>query len=109
MLSLGIPSMYPLLDNLLNRICNSETKFKLVCYTYSRYLVNTRRRVKKYVDKYGVLGLTLFVSIPLPVTGIWTGGIAAYLLGYSKMKASLSLLLGGVISNLLVSLTLRVV
>lgn len=47
----------------------------------------------------GFIGLTLFVAVPLPGTGVWTGGaLAAYLLGIEKGQTIPALILGGVLS-----------
>ncbi|MBN1434404.1 small multi-drug export protein [Candidatus Fermentibacterales bacterium] len=39
----------------------------------------TRARAGSKIEKYEALGLTIFVAIPLPVTGAWTGSLAAFL------------------------------
>ena len=49
---------------------------------------------KPKIDKYGQLGLILFVGIPLPGTGAWTGALVASLFDMDLKKASLSILLG---------------
>ena len=49
---------------------------------------------KPKIDKYGFLGLVLFVGIPLPGTGAWTGSLVASLFDMDIGKASLSILLG---------------
>lgn len=49
---------------------------------------------KPKIDKYGFWGLMLFVGIPLPGTGAWTGSLVAALFDMDLKKASLSILLG---------------
>lgn len=49
---------------------------------------------KPKIDKYGQLGLILFVGIPLPGTGAWTGALVASLFDMDLKRASLSILLG---------------
>lgn len=56
----------------------------------------TRRRSSRYVDKFGTLGLLLFVMIPLPVTGAWTGSLAAFLFGI-PLKRALPAIVAGVL------------
>ena len=46
------------------------------------------------VMKYETLGLWLFVAIPLPGTGAWTGSLAAAFLGMRLKKAFPAVLLG---------------
>jgi len=65
------------------------------------------RRTEKQqrtVNKYGFIGLTMFVAIPLPMTGVWTGAIVAYLLGIRKRYAFFALMLGVVCAGVLVTL-----
>jgi len=64
----------------------------------------TRRRIKSKIEKYGALGLMLFVAIPLPVTGAWTGCIAAFLFGIQTRRAFPSILAGVMIAGVIVSI-----
>ena len=41
---------------------------------------------RSQIDKYGYLGLILFVGIPLPGTGAWTGSLLAVMLGLDRKK-----------------------
>ena len=66
-------------------------------WTY--YIDSARERVKSYLNKYGSLGLILFVAIPLPGTGIWTGSIAGYVLGIPPQKLAACTTIGGIIAN----------
>ncbi len=67
---------------------------------YSRLVIRSQKKLKPYVDKYGVLGLALFIGVPLPGSGVYTGGLGAYLLGYrftDYFKASIiGVLIAGV-------------
>lgn len=49
---------------------------------------------KPQIDKYGFLGLVLFVGIPLPGTGAWTGSLIAGLFEMDLKKATISILIG---------------
>jgi uncharacterized membrane protein len=61
---------------------------------FSKYLNSVRQRGKPVVEKYGFLGLTLFVAVPLPITGAYTGTILAWLVGMNWRKAFPSVALG---------------
>ena len=52
------------------------------------------RKNKPKIDRYGILGLILFVGIPLPGTGAWTGALVAALFDMDLKRASISILLG---------------
>ncbi|NIA22765.1 MAG: hypothetical protein GWP03_01145, partial [Proteobacteria bacterium] len=61
----------------------------------------------KIIEEYKELGLMLFVAIPLPVTGGWTGSLVAVLLGLSFWKSLLYIFLGVCVASVIVtSLTL---
>ena len=64
----------------------------------------TRRRAGRNIERYEALGLTIFVAIPLPVTGAWTGSLAAFLFGIPKRLAIPAIALGVAIAGLLVTL-----
>ncbi len=56
------------------------------------------------IRKYESLGLILFVAIPLPMTGAWTGSIAAYLFKLPLRMAVPCIILGILIAGVVVTL-----
>lgn len=56
------------------------------------------------IEKYGYLGLFLFVAIPLPGTGAWTGSLLAVLMGLKPKKSFLFIFLGVLTAGLIMSL-----
>lgn len=56
------------------------------------------------LDKGEFIGLMLFVGIPLPGTGAWTGALIASLLGIDIKKASVAILIGIAMATTIVSL-----
>ena len=71
---------------------------------FDRFVEKARAKVHAKVEKYGYLGIMLFVAIPLPVTGAWTGTLGGWILGMSKKKTMLAVAAGVVIAGLIVSL-----
>ena len=65
--------------------------------------VRTRRR-GRLVERYEALGLVLFVGIPLPVTGAWTGTVAAFLFGVRFKYALPAIILGILLAGTVVTL-----
>lgn len=59
-----------------------------------RKLEHARAKAHPLVEKYGVIGLAIFVAIPLPGTGAYSGSVASWLLGMEWKKAFLSVALG---------------
>lgn len=59
---------------------------------------------KSSIEKYGFWGLVLFVGIPLPGTGAWTGCLIASLLKMDKKKALLGTVIGVVMASIIMML-----
>lgn len=59
---------------------------------------------KPKIDKYGFWGLTLFVGIPLPGTGAWTGSLVAALFDMDLKRASISILIGVFLAAVIMTL-----
>ena len=96
-------AIYSILGNMLP-IVPLLFLFEPVYRRLSRYPVLDRlfewifrrtRRKGKVIERLKVLGLVLFVAIPLPVTGAWTGSVAAFLFRIPVWQ-SLPAILGGV-------------
>ena len=64
----------------------------------------TRNKLNNHYKIYGYLAIVIFVAIPLPLTGAWTGSVAAYLLGVPFGKAFGLIALGVIISATIVTL-----
>ena len=58
---------------------------------------------KDAIEKYGPWGLWLFVAIPLPGTGAWTGALIAAMMGISLKKAFPAIALGVVTAGIVMS------
>ena len=56
---------------------------------------------KGQIEKLGFWGLVLFVGVPLPGTGAWTGGLIATLLRMDKKKAFLASILGVIMASII--------
>lgn len=72
------------------------------------WIFRLSRRRGGLIERHGAIGLVLFVAIPLPVTGAWTGSIVAFLLGLSFWRAFPAIVLGVVIAGVIVT-TLTVI
>jgi len=68
-----------------------------------QWYFNWTRRRSKSIERYGWLGLALFVAIPLPITGAWTGSILAVLLGLRFKHAFSAVFVGVVIAGIIVT------
>ena len=61
---------------------------------FDKFIMRARKKLHKGVEKWGWLGIALFVGIPLPMTGAWTGTLGAWALGLDKKKTMLAVIIG---------------
>jgi uncharacterized membrane protein len=66
--------------------------------------MKTDRKARKYLEKYGPIGLLLFVAIPLPGTGAYSGCLAMYLLDLPRNSSFVAVAAGVLIAGVLVFL-----
>lgn len=59
---------------------------------------------KSSIEKYGFWGLVLFVGIPLPGTGAWTGSLIASVLDMDKKKSFIAITIGVVMASIIMML-----
>lgn len=69
-----------------------------------RKLLLASRKKGGQISKYGYLGLMLFVAVPLPGTGAWTGAILAWLFGLDIILSALAIAAGIIIAGAVVLL-----
>jgi len=76
----------------------------------SKFLNPFMERIKKRsmnnagskIQKYGTLGLLLFVSLPIPGTGVWSGSVAASMLNIRFKWAFPAIALGNLIAGIII-------
>ncbi|MFC2015223.1 small multi-drug export protein, partial [Chloroflexota bacterium] len=86
----------------LNSITRVLSKISIAESILQWLFKHTRRR-GKIIEKYERIGLILFVATPLPITGAWTGALAAVLLGLKFKYAFLSISVGIIIAGIIVT------
>ncbi|MEM4233854.1 MAG: small multi-drug export protein [Candidatus Methanomethylicaceae archaeon] len=70
---------------------------------FIRYINNLRKRGGPTINKYGCIGLTIFVALPIPGTGAWTGSVLAYLFGIEIKRSAFAILIGVLISIFIIT------
>ena len=71
---------------------------------FALFLEEKADKHKDKVTKYATWGLLLFVAIPLPGTGAWTGSLIAALIKMNMRKALFSVLGGVLIAGVIITL-----
>jgi uncharacterized membrane protein len=69
---------------------------------YVRYIERLRKRAESTIERYGLLGLTIFTAIPLPLTGAWTACLLSYLLGMKAKRSLVAIVFGALVACVVV-------
>lgn len=96
---LPIPFILLFLETVLKLFEKWNVTSKLV-----RWLEKKVDSKREQIDKYGYLGLILFVGIPLPGTGAWTGSLIAIMLGLDKKKSFVCIIVGVILASIIMSI-----
>ncbi len=64
-------------------------------------------RRKDTIEKWGAVGLALFVAIPLPGSGAWTGALIAHVLRMGRGNALTSIITGVAVASITVTLAVE--
>ena len=86
----------------LNTIFRPLSKIGILKRLFEFLFKHARKR-GKIIERYEKIGLALFVAIPLPITGAWTGSLAAVLFGLSFKHAMLSISIGVLFAGIIVT------
>lgn len=118
-LAIGVYGLSPLEAYVISVVGNLVPVVFLLLYLepVSRWLMRYRpgevffdwlftRTYRKHVEhhrKYGLLALTFFVALPLPVTGAWTGSAIAFIFGLQFRDAFPAIAAGVCIAGVVVT------
>ncbi len=92
--------LYPLLD----KIIKIATKIKVIDRIWQKYIEKMQKKINKYVEKYGEFAVAVFIGIPLPGSGVYSGAIAAYLVGLKYKKFMIANIIGVLIAGIIVTI-----
>ncbi len=67
------------------------------------WLFQRTRKRSGVIARFEFWGLVIFVGIPLPMTGAWTGAVAAVLMGMSYWRALFGIFLGVLMAAVIVT------
>lgn len=91
----------PFLLLTLHKISEIAQRWSLTARIFRKLLLRTEKK-RDIIDRYGYPGLAIFVSIPLPVTGAYTGCLLAFILGLRPVRASMYIAAGVIIAGIVV-------
>jgi uncharacterized membrane protein len=70
---------------------------------FDLFVERARGKIHRQVERWGWIGIAVFVAIPLPITGAWTGTLGSWVLGVDKRKTMLAVILGVMCSGAIVT------
>jgi len=89
----------------LDFIHDEFMKIKFYRRFFERYMEKVQKKAEKInrkMDNIGFLALALFVAVPLPGTGAWTGTLIAWGLRLKRKESILAISAGVVIAGLII-------
>ncbi len=82
-------------------------KWQFYNRTFEKYLLRVQKKSHKLTEKEGIwvfFSLFLFVAIPFPLTGAYTGTVIAWFLDLDRKKSILAIALGVLVAGIIVFL-----
>lgn len=95
---LPVPIILLFVNRFIHWCAKSRFKFFNKC---ANFLLGKVEKKRASIEKYSFWGVTLFVGIPLPGTGAWTGSLVAAVLDMNFWKAMLSAFIGVVMAGII--------
>ena len=89
---------------LLDKLVHLFIRIKPIGRCYHKVVERTQRKIHPYVEKYGEIGVAIFIGIPLPGSGVYTGALGSYLLGLGYKKFIIACIVGVIIAGTAVTL-----
>jgi uncharacterized membrane protein len=94
----------PIVYIFLDKVVHLFLRINWIDKCYQKYVERTQRRIRPYVEKYGLLGVSIFIGVPLPGSGSYTGALGSYLLGIKFKRFVLANVIGVLIAGVLVTI-----
>jgi len=88
----------------LDKIIFIIKKIKFIEKFWDYYVEKTQKKIHKAVEKYGEWAVAVFIGIPLPGSGVYSGALAAYLIGLERKKFIIANIIGVLIAGILVTI-----
>lgn len=94
----------PIVYILLDKVVHIFLRIKIIDWVYQHYVEKTQKKIRKYVDKYGEIGVAIFIGIPLPGSGSYSGALGSYIIGLNFRKFIIANIIGVLIAGVIVTL-----
>lgn len=91
--------IFPLIDHIMRFL----EKIPFVGRLWNKIVVRAQKKIHPYVEKWGTIGVALFIAVPLPGSGSYSGALGAYLLGISYRQFLLANVIGVTLAGIAVT------
>jgi uncharacterized membrane protein len=96
-------AVVPLIFLFLDYMHEHFMKIPFYARAFNHFLERARRKSEKKLGQWGYFGLLLLVAVPLPVTGAYTGTLAAWFFELDRKKSMMTIAGGVIIAGIIVS------
>lgn len=79
-------------------------KIKILDNIYQKKVLKIQKTIHPQVEKFGWIALALFIGIPIPLSGVYTGALAAKVIGMNKREFIVSCIVGVLIAGVIMLL-----
>lgn len=93
------PVVYVIIDRFIHLFLKIKTFNKY----YHKHIEKAQKKIHPYVEKYGILGLAIFIGIPLPGSGSYTGALVAYILDLKLRRFIIANIIGVLIAAAIIT------
>ncbi len=91
--------LFPLIDHIMRVL----ERIPLIGRLWNKFVVRAQRKVHPYIERWGTIGVALFIAVPLPGSGSYSGALGAYLLGVSYKRFILANIIGVTLAGIAVT------
>lgn len=94
----------PIIYIFLDKFVHLFMRIKIIEKYYRKIVEKTQRRIHKAVERWGEFGVALFIGVPLPGSGSYSGALGSYLIGLGFRKFFIANIIGVLIAGTIVTL-----
>ena len=87
----------------LDKLITVFSKVAMLKTIIDKLIISSKGKYKKY-NRFKSSGLLLFVGIPFPGTGAWTGALISYVIGLNKGLSMISIVQGVILSGIIMTI-----
>ncbi|MFH1642575.1 MAG: small multi-drug export protein [Nanoarchaeota archaeon] len=88
----------------LEKIIPIFRKIRFVSNMWDKYVKRTQAQIHKAVEKWGEFAVAIFIGIPLPGSGVYSGALASFMIGLSFKKFLTANIIGVLIAAIIVTI-----